>query len=116
MKISRTKFVILFVISALGYLFISNSFFLSEIRLFPAHGESLLGTGSATGWKGVLATILLPVKLVLVGPLLPYINFLRQEPDTPPPFFLIGFVFYWTMLALAIYYITGKIKQSLKKA
>lgn len=109
MEISRTKFVILFLLFAFAFQFITNSLYLSETRLFPGHGELFLGTG-----KSVIATILLPVRVVLIGPLLPYINFLRQEPDTPPPFFLIGFAFYWTFLALVIYYLLDKIKRSKK--
>jgi len=112
MKISRTKFVIMFLIAAFAFQFITNSLSLSEIRMFPAHGESFLGTGSQTGWRSLVSNILLPVKVVLIGPLLPYINLLRQEPDTPPPFFLIGFAFYWTILALTIYYIFGRINRS----
>ncbi len=112
MKISRTKFVILFLVIAFVFQFITNSLSLSEIRMFPAHGESFLGTGSQTGWKSIISNILLPVKAILIGPLLPYVNLLRQEPDTPPPFFLIGFAFYWTVLALTIYYIFNRIKRS----
>ena len=112
MKISRTKFVILFLVSAFAFQFISNALLGSEVRLFPAHGESFLGTGSPIAWKSIVSVILLPVKIVLIGPLLPYIDFLRQEPDTPPPFFLIGFAFYWTILALTIHYLIGKIKRS----
>lgn len=112
MKISRTKFVILFLVIAFVFQFITNSLSQSEIRMFPANGESFLGTGSQTGWRSMISTILLPVKAVLIGPLLPYINLLRQEPDTPPPFFLIGFAFYWTILALTIYYIFNRIKRS----
>lgn len=112
MKISRTKFVIIFLISALAFQFITNSFFLSEVRLFPANGESFLGIGSETTWKHTLSIALLPIKIVLIGPLIPFIDFLRQEPDTPPPFFLIGFVIYWTILALAIHYLFNKIKRN----
>lgn len=111
MKISRAKFVIIFLIAALAFQFISNSLALSEVRLFPAHGESFFGTGVQTGWKNVVSTILLPVKTILIGPLIPFIDFLRQEPDTPPPFFLIGFLLYWTVLALVIYYILSKLKR-----
>lgn len=111
MNISRTKFVILFLISAFAFLFISNALYGSSVRLFPQHGEPWFGTESQAEWKIVVSTILLPIKIVLIGPMLPFINFLRQEPDTPPPFFVIGFAFYWTILALIIHYILGKIKQ-----
>lgn len=112
MRISRTKFVILFIICGFVFLFISNALFGTEARIFPAHDDSFLGTGSPIAWKSAAATILLPIKIVLLGPLLPYIEFLRQEPDTPPPFFLIGFMFYWSILALLIHYLAGKIKRS----
>ena len=112
MKISRTKFVLLFLISALAFQFVTNSILGSDVRLFPAHGESFLGLGSPVAWKSAVSTILLPIKIVLVGPLLPYINLLRREPDTPPPFFLIGFIFYWSILALVIHYLLGKFKRS----
>ncbi|MES2275803.1 MAG: hypothetical protein V4592_07265 [Bacteroidota bacterium] len=112
MKISRTKFVIIFLISALAFQFITNSLFLSEVRLFPANGESFLGMGSPITWKSIVSIVLFPVKIVLIGPLLPFINFLRQDPDTPPPFFLIGFAFYWTILALTIYYLFSKFKRA----
>jgi hypothetical protein len=112
MNISKTKFVILFLISAFAFQFISNSILGSEVRLFPPHDESFLGTGSQIAWKSTVSTIILPIKIVLIGPLLPYINFLRQEPDTPPPFFVIGFIFYWSILALIIRYLLGKLKRS----
>lgn len=112
MSISRTKFVILFLVFGFAFLFMSNALFGTEVRMFPAHGDSFLGTGSPVGWKNTVATILLPIKIVLIGPLLPYIEFLRQEPDTPPPFFVIGFVAYWTLLALGIHYIVTRLKYS----
>lgn len=115
MKISRKKFVILFMIFALVFQLATNSLYLSETRLFPGNGESFFVTGSAEGWKNVIGAVLLPVKAVLIGPLIPYINFLRQEPDTPPPFFLIGFALYWSLLALAVHYIVSKIKRSVSK-
>jgi len=112
MKISRTKFVILFLVFGFAFQFISNSLLGPDVRLFPAHGESFLGTGSPIAWKSIVSIILLPVKIVLMGPLLPFIAFLRQEPDTPPPFFLIGFAIYWTILALTVHYLISKIKRS----
>ncbi len=111
MNISKTRFVILFLISAFVFQFLSNSLLGSEVRLFPVHDDSFLGTGSSVTWKSTVSTILLPIKVVLIGPVLPYIEFLRQEPDTPPPFFVIGFIFYWTILALFIHYLLGRLKR-----
>ncbi len=111
MNISRTKFVILFLIFGFAFQFISNSLLGSEVRLFPGNGESFLGTGSPVAWKSAVSTIILPVKIVLIGPLLPFVEFLRQG-DPPPPFFVIGFAVYWSILALVLYYLIGKIKRS----
>ncbi len=112
MRISRRKFVIIFIVCAFAFQFTSNSILGSEVRLFPPHDDSFLGTGSPVSWKNTVSTILLPVKIVLIGPLLPYIDFLRQEPDTPPPFFVIGFIFYWSILALLIYHLLDTSKRS----
>lgn len=108
MNISRTKFVIIFVVSAFAFQFITNSIFGSEVRLFPVNSESFLGTESRVAWKNVGNTILFPIKLILVGPMLPFVNFLSEDP--PPPFIAIGFAFYWTILASVIYYLLSKIK------
>jgi len=104
---SRIKFVFLFLIFAFAFLFITTS-------LLDQPPEAFLGSESQIGWKSTVSTILSPIKIILIGPLLPFINFLHQDPDTPPPFFLAGFAFYWTILALLLHYLLGKIK--VKKA
>ena len=108
MNISRKKFVILFLISAFAFLFITNALYGSSVRLFPQPGEPWFGTESQVAWKIAVSTILLPIKIVLIGPMIPFINFLSEDP--PPPFFVIGFAFYWTILALILHYILSKIK------
>ena len=105
MKISRKKFVSLFLICGFAFLFISNVIFRSDVGLIPESGEAFLGTDSLIGWKSTVSTILYPIKIVLVGPMLPLLNL----PDPPPPFLVIGFALYWTILALVIYYLIGKI-------
>ena len=113
MKMSRTKFVILFIVAGFAFQFISNSILGSEVRLFPQNGDSFLGTGSPIAWKSAVSTIILPIKIVLIGPLLPFIEFLRRpDADPPPPFFVIAFAFYWTILALTIHYLISKMKRS----
>jgi hypothetical protein len=102
--ISRIKFVLLFLVFAAAFLFLTN-------LLLDQSPESLFGSDSQTGWKSVVSNILSPIKIILMGPLFPFIKFLHQDPDTPPPFFLAGFIFYWAILALAIYYVTSKIKK-----
>ena len=103
MNISRTKFVILFLFFAFAFLFGTS-------LLLDQQPESLLGSASQVAWKSTVSTILSPLKIILIGPLLPFIKFLRQDPDTPPPFFLVGFAFYWAILALILHYLLGKIK------
>ena|SRR5688572_29342789 len=105
MRISRTKFVILFLVSGFAFQFISNSVLGSEVRLFPVNGDWFPGTGSPIAWKSTLATILYPIKIVLIGPLSPLLN----EPDAPPPVFVIAFAFYWTAMALVLHYLLCKI-------
>lgn len=84
MNIPRKKFVIIFLVAAAVFQFITNSVLGTEVGLFPRNGEWFPGAGSPAGWKDVLATIVYPVKFVLIGPL----TFLGQDPDPPPPFCL----------------------------
>jgi|ERR1041385_228972 len=99
MKISRTKFVILFVVSGFAFQIISN------LLLGPVNGEWFPGTGSPIAWKRTLAAILYPVKIVLVGPLAPIFN----DPDPAPPIRALACALYWTAIALVLYYILSKI-------
>ena len=106
MKISRIKFVLLFLISGFAFLFLYNVAIRSVVRLIPESGDSFMGTESLTGWKSVVALILYPVKIVLIGPVL----FLINLPDPPPPLQVLGIAIYWTILAVLIYYVIGRIK------
>jgi hypothetical protein len=106
MKISRTKFVILFLVSAFAFQFISNSLLGSEVRLFPVNGEWFPGTGSPITWKSTVSTILYPIKIVLIGPL----SFLGKDPDPAPPILVFAFALYWTAIALVLHYILSKIR------
>ena len=103
MKISRTAFVILFLIFGFAFIF-------GTTLILNQPPESFLGSQTQLAWQSAVSTILSPIKIVLIGPLLPFINFLHKDPDTPPPFFLVGFAFYWTILALVIHYLLGKIR------
>jgi hypothetical protein len=106
MKISRTKFVIIFLVSGFAFQFISNSLLGPEVRLFPGNGESFLGTRSPIAWKSTVSTILTPIKIVLIGPL----SSLFELPDPPPPLLVLAFAFYWTALALILHYLLSKIR------
>ena len=103
MNFSRIKFVFLFLLFAFTFLF-GTTLFLDQ----PP--ESFLGSESQAAWKSVVSTILSPIKIILIGPLLPFIKFLHQDPDTPPPFFLVGFAFYWTIPALIFYFLLSRRK------
>lgn len=112
MNISRTKFVILFLISGFAFLFITTSLLGSTgPRGFPHPPDSILRTGgdSPIVWKSTVSRIIFPIKVVLIGPLaLPQINFLKEDP--PPPFIGIYLIFYWTILASTIHFLLGKLK------
>jgi hypothetical protein len=105
MKVSRTRFVIIFLVSAFAFQFISNSLLGYEVRLFAVNGEWFPGTGSPIAWKRTLSAIIYPVKIVLVGPLSP----LFTEPDPAPPILVLAFASYWTTIALVLYYFFSKI-------
>lgn len=106
MNRSRIKFVFFFLAFAFAFLF-----FTSLVLNQPP--DAFVGSASQAGWQAVVSTILSPIKVILIGPLLPFIQFLRQDPDTPPPFFLAGFAFYWTILAWVIHFLWGKLKMRL---
>ena len=107
MNISRKKFVIFFLVSAFAFMFISNALFGTEARVFPWSEKSFLGTDSPITWKSAGYHILYPVKIVLIGP---FDNVFHDDP--PPPLVAAVFALYWSILALVIHYILGKIRHS----
>lgn len=102
MNISRTKFVIVFLVFAFAFLFTTTG-------LLEQSAETFLGSDSHIAWKSVVGTMLSPIKVVLIGPLLPFIKFLHQDPDTPPPFFLAGFAIYWATLAWLVHFVIDRL-------
>ena len=113
MNISRTKFVTLFIIFGFVFLFITTSLLGSTgPRGFPKPPDSVVRTGSDSpiAWKSAVSTILLPIKIVLIGPIaLPQIHFLQEDP--PPPFVAIYLIFYWTILASILHHLLGKLRR-----
>ncbi len=109
-SISKTKFVLIFLVSAFAFMFVSNALFGTDARVFPQPPESFLGNEPTITWKSTGYKVLLPIKIVLIGPMLATGNFLREDP--PPPFVAIVFVLYWSILALTLQYLLGKIKHS----
>jgi hypothetical protein len=113
MNISRKKFIILFIIFGFVFMFITTSLLgTTGVRGMPKAPDSALRTGSNSQvtWKRNVSTIILPIKAVLIGPLLvSYDNFLREDP--PPPFVAGYYILYWSVLALFIHYLIGKFKR-----
>ena len=108
MNISRKKFIILFIVSGFVFMFITTTLLGSTgPRGFPKYPDSFLGTASPIAWKNTVSTIILPLKVVLIGPLLLSTDFLRDDP--PPPFISIYLILYWTILASIIHYLLRKI-------
>ena len=105
MKTSKTKFVIIFLVSAFVFIGITN------LLLKPVNGDWFAGTDSPITWKRTLAAIIYPAKIVLVGPLAPIFN----DPDPPPPIRGLACAIYWTAIALVLYYLIGIIKATRKK-
>lgn len=107
MNIPRKKFVTLFIISGFAFLFITTSLLgTTGTRGFPKYPDPVIRTGgdSPIAWKRTVSTVILPIKVVLIGPLaLPQVDFLKDDP--PPPFISIYLILYWTILASIIYYI-----------
>ena len=94
---TRKKFVLVFL--AFGYAFdFATRFLLSQ----PP--EALGASPDQQAWQRLASTILSPIKVVLVGP----INWLQQDPDPPPPFRLILFAAYWSILALGIHHLLSR--------
>lgn len=90
MKISRIKFVVLFLISGFTFLFLYNTIIRLDVRGMPGSGAAFFGTDGLIGWRRIVAIVLYPIKVVLLGPMLPLINL----PDPPPPFVGLGVAFY----------------------
>jgi len=100
MKISRKKFVIIFLVLAFVFIGITNLF------LGPVvNGTWFPGTDSPIAWKRNLAAIIYPIKIVLVGPLAPIFN----DPDPAPPIRALACAVYWTAIALVLHFILSKI-------
>ena len=99
MKISRTKFIVIFLVSAFAFQIISN------LLLQPVNGEWFPGTSSSIAWKRTVAAIIYPVKVVLVGPLAPIFN----DPDPAPPIRALACALYWTVMASVLYFLLSKI-------
>lgn len=99
MKISRTRFVIIFVVSAFAFIAITN------LLLQPQNGDWFAGTNSTIAWKHTLAAIIYPLKIVLVGPLAQFLN----DPDPAPPIRVFACALYWSVMALALHFILSKI-------
>jgi len=111
MNISRVKLVMYFIVCGFVFMFITTSLLGSAgVRGFPKYPDTFLLTNSPVPWKNTVSTILVPVKIVLIGPLLlPSVNILKEDP--PPPFIGIYFILYWSVLAAIIHSLIGKLRR-----
>lgn len=92
MRSTRKRFVLWFL--AFGYAFtFATRFVLSQ----PP--EALWASPEQQPWQKLASTILAPLKIALVGPVV----WLQRDPDPPPPFRIILCAVYWSILALGIY-------------
>ena len=89
MRLTRKKFVLRFL--GCGYALD----FVAKFLLDQPH-DALGAVPSQAPWQQHISTILSPLRLVLVGPVV----WLQQDPDPPPPFRVILLAIYWTLLAL----------------
>lgn len=112
MKISRKKFVISFIVFGFVFLFITTTLLgTTGPGGLPQSPDHLLSTGadSPIAWKRAVAIVILPIKIVLIGPIaLPQMYFLEEDP--PPPFVGLYFIFYWIILASTTHYLLSKAK------
>jgi hypothetical protein len=103
LKVSRIKFVSLFVVSGLAYIF-STRLILNQMpaSLFGSD----FGSEPQAAWQSAASLVLSPVKFVLMGPLRPLFSWMlsQEDADPPPPMLLVMFVVYWTILALVLHY------------
>ena len=105
MHLSRIKFVLLFL--AFGY-----AFAFGTVLILNQSPLSFWGSESQGAWRSAVSTLVSPIKIVLMGPLFPFLKVLHSDPDTPPPFFIVMFASYWTVLALILHYFLRKIRHS----
>ena len=103
MRLSRTKFIVLFLAFSFAFVF-------GTVLILNQPPLSFFGTESQGAWRSTVSTLVSPIKIVLLGPLFPVLKFLHRDPDTPPPFFIATFAFYWSILALALHHVYRRIR------
>jgi hypothetical protein len=108
MKISRGKFVLLFL--ACGFAYTTATRLILNQMPASLYGSDFARVPQAA-WQSTASLLLSPVKFVVVGPLRPlFVWMLSQDGDPPPPMLMLLFMLYWTILALIVHYILGKLK------
>lgn len=100
MRLSRRRFVLLFLV--FGF----SLHFVTRFLLDQPPGAAGPTAGQAE-WQHLGSTLLSPLTYVLFGP----VSALMQDPDPPPPFRLILFAAYWSVLALGFHYLFSKVRR-----
>jgi hypothetical protein len=103
MQLSRTTFLGLFLAFSFAFVF-------GTVLILNQPPLSFFGTESQGAWRSAVSTLVSPIKLLLLGPLYPVLKVLHSDPDTPPPFFIATFAFYWSILALTLHHFFRKIR------
>ncbi len=108
MNITKTKFVIIFLVCGFVFQFLTTSLLGSTgLRGMPKYPDTFLHTASPIAWKQTASNFILPLKVVLTGPLvLSEVKFLKDDP--PPPFVAFYFMVYWSLLAISLHYCFSK--------
>ncbi len=104
---TRMTFILWFIL--FGFIFMGASTTLlgsTGPRGFPKPPDTLLMTASQEAWKRTGSTIIMPIKVVLIGPILLSKNFLQDDP--PPPFVGLYLIIYWTLLGTIIHEVYGR--------
>jgi|SRR6185436_9290145 hypothetical protein len=100
---SRIQFLVVFLVFGFAFVF-------GTVVILNQPPLAFLGSESQGTWQSAVSTALSPIKIVLLGPLFPALKMMHSDPDTPPPFFLVLFASYWSVLALILHYFFHKIR------
>jgi heme/copper-type cytochrome/quinol oxidase subunit 1 len=108
MTVSKKKFIFIFIFSGFVFMFIITSLLGSTgVRGMPKYPDSYLKTASPVAWKQTVSNFILPLKVVLTGPLaLSEVKLLKDDP--PPPLVAFYFMVYWSLLAISLHYCLSK--------
>lgn len=101
MNISRKAFVLFFLLFGFSFLFLHNVIIQGSVRVLAQDWSVFFALDGLSGWKCTFALVFLPLKALLVGPIMPVLSILNEDP--PPPLIALVFIAYWSVLALFLH-------------